>query len=271
MKSFSVMPRNKMFELYTILNKENIPEARVIAVREIDISSMERARTQSGLALNGVKPTYTAFIAKAVAQVLQEMPQANRITIESLLYKRVVQLHTTDVSVAVERNDSQGNSGGAFIYTVCDTLKKTLVEISNDIAGLSVSETSGDDPRLERWRSMIRAVRDVPFMWVIRSVLWLHKNIPALYIKNRGGAAMISSPSKYGVDFIAAHWPYTLGISFGFAKERPWVENGQLVVRKTMAMTLAFDRRLVPGADGARFMNRLCELLENAETTLADK
>ncbi|MGZ5280020.1 MAG: 2-oxo acid dehydrogenase subunit E2, partial [Pseudobdellovibrionaceae bacterium] len=84
------------------------------------------------------------------------------------------------------------------------------------------------------------------------------------------GAAMISSPSKYGVDLIAAHWPYTGGLSFGVGKERPWVEKGQVVARKTMYITLAFDRRIVPGADGARFMNRLCELLETAETSLVE-
>ncbi len=272
MKEFKILPRNKMFELYNILNKENIPEARVIAVREIDLSSVERARKKvaGGTNSESVKPTYTSFIAKATAKVLREMPQANRSTIETFFFKRIFQFENTHVSVAVERNDSENNAGGAFVYTVYDTDKKNLGEISQEIAGLATVTKESVDPRIERWRRMMDGVRLAPFAWILRSVIWFHKNIPSLYVANRGGAAMISSPSKYGVDFIAAHWPYTLGLSFGFAKERPWVEKGQVVVRKTMYITLAFDRRIVPGADGARFMNRLCELLETAETSLVE-
>jgi pyruvate/2-oxoglutarate dehydrogenase complex dihydrolipoamide acyltransferase (E2) component len=272
MKEYKILPRNKMFELYTILNKENIPEARVIAIREIDLSSIERARKKyvSEQNPNAVKPTYTSFIAKATAKVLREMPHANRSTIESFFFKRVFQFLNTHISVAVERNDSVNNTGGAFVYTIYDTDKKNLVEISQEIAGLASSTLESADPRLDRWRKMMDGVRLIPYAWMIGCLVWFHKNIPSLYVPNRGGAAMISSPSKYGVDFIAAHWPYTLGISFGFAKERPWVEKGEVVVRKTMYITLAFDRRIIPGADGARFMNRLCELLETAETSLAD-
>lgn len=237
-----------MFELYNILNKENIPEARVIAIREIDLSSVERAR-KNAVSLSTpdtIKPTYTSFIAKATAQVLKEMPQANRITMETFFFKRIVQLKNTHVSVAVERNDSENNSGGAYVYTIYDTDKKYLSEISQEISGLASLTLESIDPRLIRWKQMMDGVRLTPFAWILRTVIWFHKNIPSQYVKNRGGAAMISSPSKYGVDFIAAHWPYTLGISFGFAKERPWVESGQLVVRKTMYITLAFDRRIVP-------------------------
>lgn len=270
MKEFKILPRNRMFELYNILNKENIPEARVIAIREIDLSSIERARkkTPADGYSESVRPTYTSFIAQATAKALREMPHANRATIETFFYKRVFQFENTHVSVAVERNDSANNTGGAFVYTVYNTDKKTLSEISQEIAGLATVDRNSTDPRIERWRRMAEAVRLTPFAWILACVVWFHKNIPSLYVPNRGGAAMISSPSKYGVDFIAAHWPYTLGISFGFAKERPWVENGQVVARKTMYITLAFDRRIIPGADGARFLNRLCELLESAETTL---
>ncbi len=267
MKEFKILPHSRMFDIYNILNKENISDCKAVAIREIDISSIEKVRTL--LKTDTIKPTYTAFLAKAAALVLREMPHTNRAAIESIFYKRIYSFLNTHVSVAVERNDSDESLGGAFVYTIYNTDQKKLNQISEEVQGLSQASLESNDPRLERWRRMKEGARTAPFVWIIRLAIWFHKNIPSLYISNRGGAVMISSPSKYGVDFIVAHWPYTIGLSFGFAKERPWVENGQLVVRKTMPITLAFDRRLISGADAARFMNRLCELLENAEKHLA--
>lgn len=263
MSETKLLPSGRILDLFNILNKENMPDAKAVAIREIDITSLERVREQ--LKANGKAATYTAFVAKAVAQTLREMPQANRSVGMGFLKKQIFQFTKEHVSVAVERNDAADMCGGAFVYTVYDTSTKSLSEISHEISGLADLTLESGDPRLERWERMTKGVRQAPFVWILRLVIWMHKNIPSFYVKNRGGAVMISSPSKYGVDFIVAHWPYTLGISFGLAKMRPWVIDGQLVARKTMAMTLAFDRRLIPGAQAAKFMNRMCVILENAE------
>lgn len=260
MKQYRVLPYSRIFDLFTILNRENIPDCRAVAIREIDASGLDRLRET--LRRDDLRPSYTSCVAKATALVLQEMPATNRAVFQAPFFRRVVEFLRPHVSVAVERTDCEGQIGGAFIYTVYDTDQKSLQDISREIAGLSQATLESGDPRLERWKRMREGVRAAPFLWVIRLVIWIHKNIPSLYLKNRGGAALISSPSKYGVDFIVAHWPYTLGISFGLIKERPWVEQGRLVVRRTLTLTLAFDRRLVPGAEAAKFMNRLCEILE---------
>ena len=264
MKQYRLLPHSRMFELFTIFNRENIPDCRAVAIREIDLSQIDALRLK--LQTERGKPSYTSLVAKATALTLAEMPAANRAVANFPFHTRVFQFLKINVSVAVERQD--GDFGGAFVYTVYDTDQKSTEQITNEIAGLSQVTVDSGDPRLERWVRMQNGVRLVPFNWILRLVVWFQKNIPSLYIANRGGAVLISSPSKYGVDFIVAHWPYTIGISFGLAKERPWIENGQVVVRKTTTLTLAFDRRILSGADAARFMNRLCEILENPSATL---
>lgn len=264
MKEYTVLASSKMFSLYDVLNTENLSDCKAIALREIDISALDRIRQQNKTQIG--KLSYTSFVAKAIAMTLEEMPQANRIAVKTFFFTRLLNLLKTHISVAVERNDLNESSGGAFIYTIYDTNKKSLHEITNEISGLSEKPLSSNDHRLERWQRIKQGVRQTPFIWIIQLVIWLQRNIPNLYIKNRGGAAMISSPSKYGVDCIIANWPYTIGVSFGLAKNRPWVENNELVIRKTMMMTLSFDRRIISGAIAARFMNRLCEILEQAET-----
>ena len=73
----------------------------------------------------------------------------------------------------------------------------------------------------------------------------------------------MTSPGKYGgCDQVLPPWPWPLTFSFGAVKARPWVENGQVVARKTMRLTVTADRRLANGAPLARFAERVKELLE---------
>lgn len=264
MKQYKLLAHSRMFELFTIFNRENIPDCRAVAIREIDLSQIEALRVK--FQKENKKPSYTALVAKATALTLAEMPDANRAVADFPLHTRVFQFLKINVSVAVERQD--GDFGGVFVYTIYDTDQKNTAQITKEIAGLAQATVESGDPRLERWVRMQDGVRLAPFNWILKLVIWFQKNIPSLYIANRGGSVLISSPSKYGVDFIVAHWPYTIGISFGLAKERPWVENDQVVVRKTTTLTLAFDRRILSGANAARFMNRLCEILENPPAAL---
>ena len=43
---------------------------------------------------------------------------------------------------------------------------------------------------------------------------------------------------------------------------RPRVEDGRVMVRKTLPLCLSFDHRVVDGAEAARFMNDLKKILE---------
>lgn len=256
---FKVLPRSRMFDLYSFLNKENQPAFKAVAVREIDITKMEEIRSRT--AQGEKRPTYTSFVAKAAAQSLMEIPEANRVAMRSLFSYRLIQFEKAHVSIAVERDDADRNLNAAFIYTIYDTDSKSLVEISKEITGLATLALDSNDVRLERWCRIKLGIKMVP-LWLIKLAIFFHRHIPPLYIQNRGGALLISSPSKYGVDFIVAHWPYPIGVSFGFAKNRPWVDGDHVVIKKTMTITMAFDRRILPGGPAAKFMNRLCEILE---------
>ncbi len=86
-----------------------------------------------------------------------------------------------------------------------------------------------------------------------------------MWVEHRGGAAVVSSPGKYGVDAIAGTWPWPIGFSFGYVKDRPVAANGKTLVRPTMIVTMSFDRRLMGGAPAARFFATVCRLLENAD------
>ena len=79
-----------------------------------------------------------------------------------------------------------------------------------------------------------------------------------------GGTFSVSNLGMYGIDnFSAVINPPQAGIlAVGAIKERPAVRDGQLVPAHLMNVTLACDHRILYGADGAEFLARIRELLE---------
>ncbi len=78
------------------------------------------------------------------------------------------------------------------------------------------------------------------------------------------GTFTISNLGMYGVEqFIAVlNPPQAAILAVGAIEERPVAENGELVVRPLMSMTLTCDHRAVDGAKAAEFLRELKMLLE---------
>jgi pyruvate dehydrogenase E2 component (dihydrolipoyllysine-residue acetyltransferase) len=79
-----------------------------------------------------------------------------------------------------------------------------------------------------------------------------------------GGTFTVSNLGMYGIrSFTAIVNPPQAGIlSVGALAPRPVAHDGQVVARHTLSTTLACDHRILYGADAARFLARIRELLE---------
>ncbi len=79
-----------------------------------------------------------------------------------------------------------------------------------------------------------------------------------------GGTFTVSNLGMYGIDsFAAVINPPQAGIlAVGAINERPVVRDGEITTAHLMAVTLACDHRILYGADGAIFLARIRELLE---------
>jgi pyruvate/2-oxoglutarate dehydrogenase complex dihydrolipoamide acyltransferase (E2) component len=235
---------------------ENRSDNKVAMVNEIDMTACELVRS----ALEGQnkpKPTYTAFVARAVALALREHPHANRISIELPFWKRIVQLHDIHITVAVER-DRPGVEQAVFAGTIYNADRKDLSALTTELQALAAA-TEADTPR---WRLLKIIVERFPSR-LARWILSLPRLTAALWIKHRGGSVMISSPAKYGVDIMVGAWPWPLGFSFGFVRPRPLVVEERVEIRPTMFVTMSFDRRIMGGAPAARFFHCVCGHLKD--------
>lgn len=263
MERYSSQRRSPFFDVLGGLNRENLSDHKVGMLTEVDLSSAQRLRAKAER-LTGVRPSYTTLVIKAIALALREHPSANRVLVGPWFWRALVQLKAVDVTVMVER-DWPGHEQAAFADTIRDCDTKDLATITKELRDLA-NATPETSPRWRQFKWIVEKLPSRLAVWVLSLPRWSAK----LWVAHRGGAVMISSPARYGVDVMVGTWPWPLGVSFGFVKERAVVVEGQVVPRPTMTVTLSFDRRLMAGAPAARFFHTFCELLQNAEQQLAD-
>jgi pyruvate dehydrogenase E2 component (dihydrolipoamide acetyltransferase) len=80
----------------------------------------------------------------------------------------------------------------------------------------------------------------------------------------QGGTFTISNLGMYGVDAFQAivNAPQAAILAVGRIADRPWVLNGEVVVRPVLTLSVSFDHRVVDGARGAEFLDTLAALVE---------
>lgn len=80
-----------------------------------------------------------------------------------------------------------------------------------------------------------------------------------------GSTFTITSLGIYRVDAFTPviNLPEAAILGIGRIKEKPVVKDGEIVIRKMMTLSLVFDHRLTDGAPAARFLDYICDLIED--------
>ncbi len=249
-------PTRFLNAMCSITQSELHPQNTVTLISEVDLTEVESIRRRS---LAGSKPSYTAFVAKAVALALREFPYANRrLARLPFLGLRLQTFQRIDAAILCEREMPEAPML-AFVDVIRNADNLSLSETTERLRALATCDESNN----KQWREFKTIITTLP-SWIAQRIIGLPLLFPSLWMKYRGGAFSISSPAKYGVDSIVATWPWPLGVSFGLVKPRAVIRNGQVVVRTTFNLTLNFDRRIMAGAQAARFFKRIVDILENA-------
>ncbi len=79
-----------------------------------------------------------------------------------------------------------------------------------------------------------------------------------------GGTFTLTNLGMFGVDEFGAiiNPPQSTILAVGRIAQRPVVEEGQVMARPTIRLTLSLDHRVLDGAEGARFLSDLKALIE---------
>ncbi len=88
----------------------------------------------------------------------------------------------------------------------------------------------------------------------------------------RGGTFTITNVGPLGGTALLAtiNYPEVAILGMGRVQEKPVVRDGQIVIRKILPLTLAFDHRVADGADAARFVAELARQLSDPNLLLLE-
>ena len=251
--SFTINPRDREIEAtHTLLASEIRPGNTVSFVVEVDLTAIEALRSDP----TTNEPSILAFVVRALAKALEEFPYANR-RVQRVWFPwpgpRLQRFQNADVAVAADV-DAPGGEADAVVKIVRAAENLSAAEIETMLA----------DAIDERSRTYAETLQRVPSRLASYCVHrpWF---VPRLWAERKGGAVLVSTPGVDVADAVIGVWSYPLGVSIGRACRRPVVIDGAIVARPVLTLTLNFDRRVMAGAQAARFFRRIVERLEEPE------
>ncbi len=228
---------------------------------EIDAEKIEgmRARYRS-LGLN--PPSYTAIVIKAAAlgirEVSDKFPQINSMLTGFLGWKTIHTFSTISAGVAIARTENP-DMDDAIHGVIEHPDQMSLDEISKKLQEYATLPVK-DVPYLRNCHYLYNAPRIAQEV-----MLWFGRTFPKMRRQYRGTFSL-TTVGKFGVDYQVT-LPQTSCLEFGFGcvRERPIVREGKVVAGRSFFVTLSFDRRLMNGRPCAMLMERVREILEEAE------
>ncbi len=200
---------------------------------EADVTLLEEFRKKERTRREGQpggKLTLLPFIVKAVTAGLKAAPSFNASL--DPFREEIVYKKYYNIGIAVD------TGRGLVVPVVRGTACKSITQISADIEALA-----------ERARKGELAVDDM------RGGTFTITNVGPL-----GGTALIPT----------INYPEVAILGMGKVQEKPVVRDGQIVIRKILPLTLAFDHRIADGADAARFVSELIRQLSDPNLLLLE-
>jgi len=198
---------------------------------KIDITELEAARQRhkgTVKAQTGGSLTITAILVKALAQTLRQFPRFNAAFDPQS--NEVVYLDYCHIGVAVD------TPAGLVVPKVENADQKGLMAISSDLVKLA-----------DKARTRKLTAKDL--------------SGAGITVSNLGGLGLSSI-------FPIVNWPQVAILGVASSQVEACFINGEFKPRLMMPITLAFDHRMINGADGARFIAYLKQLLEDSFTLL---
>lgn len=222
---------------------------------------------------SGKRVTLSHLMAKAVAIMLSEMPDANAILRMNRIYLR--QQIGVFFQVAMEDPDTgEVDLSGATIF---DAHQKSLLEIVAEFEAKVGTVRRREDKNLEGSRSLFKRV---PYFLLNRLLDWISFFSYTLNLDLRWagipqdpfGSVMVTNIGSLGLEEAYVPLvPYShvpLLIALGAVKEEPVVEDGQIVVAKVLRAFATFDHRVLDGMHAAKMSKTITRIFADPEREL---
>ena len=204
--------------------------AEVTIWEDADITELEQLRAEERkiAEAKGVKLTYLPFLIQAAVAALKAHPYLNASLDEQA--EEIVLKRYYNIGIAVDTSD------GLIVFVIKDADQKNILDLAREGAVLA-----------EKARQ--------------RKI-----DLPEL----RGSTFTITNygvvGASYGTPII--NYPEVAILGLGKIEDRPVARSGQIVIRKIMPLSLAFDHRVIDGVEAGRFLGVVIQHLEKPNLML---
>jgi 2-oxoisovalerate dehydrogenase E2 component (dihydrolipoyl transacylase) len=196
----------------------------VTHVEECDVTELEKLRgILHSRNPDAPKIPYLPFVVKAVVSALQTYPELNSSLDDDA--QEIVYYSRYDIGIATDTPQ------GLMVPVVKGADALTILEIAAEIRRLAAAAQSG--------------------------------KVKADELK--GATFTITSPGKFAglMATPIISYPQAAIVGVHRAVDRPWVVDGQIVIRKIMNIGVTFDHRVLDGMTAAKFNQEIVTLLEH--------
>jgi pyruvate dehydrogenase E2 component (dihydrolipoamide acetyltransferase) len=193
----------------------------------VDITATEASRKKLADKRKGQpgKITMTILAIKAVTKALGEFPQFASSIDMTAGEGELIRKSYRHIGIAVD------SPNGLMVPVLRDTDKKGLTELATELEGLA-----------EKVRSRKIALEDM-----------------------QGSVFTISNLGGIGGTFFTpiVNWPEVAILGISKSRQELQMVDGRIEARLVMGLSLSYDHRVIDGADGARFLKRVGEILSD--------
>lgn len=219
-------------------------------------------------AQTGRRLTLSHMMARAIAAVLEEMPDANAIVRFNRIYLR------KDIGVffQVAMEDEKTGEIDLSGMTVHGANAKSLVEICDEFQAQVEKVRSRKDTQLESTRSTFKKIPFFALNWVLDTISFLSYTLNldlqwAGLPKDPFGSCMVTNVGSLGLE--AAYVPLVpysrvpLLLAMGATGDEAVVRDGEIRIEKVMRIYATFDHRILDGSHAAKMSKNLHRWFED--------
>ncbi|MYC15255.1 MAG: branched-chain alpha-keto acid dehydrogenase subunit E2 [Gemmatimonadetes bacterium] len=204
--------------------------AHVTQFDRADVTDLEafRQRNKERTEALGAKLTPTVLALKAIITALKTFPQFNASLDAGT--NEIILKHYYNLGIAVD------TERGLLVPVIKDVDRKDILELALELGDIS-----------QRARTSKIGLDEL-----------------------QGGTFTVTNLGSLGVGEFTpiVNHPEVAILGLGRAREEATVREGRIEPRLIMPLALSYDHRVIDGADGARFMRKIVDALENPELML---
>ncbi|WP_020008780.1 dihydrolipoamide acetyltransferase family protein [Salinicoccus albus] len=199
---------------------------------EVEVSALwdHRKRFKEVAQEHDVKLTFLPYVVKALVSALKKFPELNT-SVDGETFE-VIQKHYYNVGIAADTDR------GLVVPVVKDAEKKSMFEISGEINELAEKARDGKLTSEEM----------------------------------KGGSMSISNLGSAGGQWFTPviNQPEVAILGIGRIEEKPLVQDGEIVAKPVLALSLSYDHRQIDGMKAQLALNHVKRLLNNPELLLME-